>query len=517
MNGADALVRATVTAGVDVCFANPGTTEMAMVDAITRSGRMRAVLALFEGVGSGAADGYARIAGKPATVMLHLGAGLGNATANLHNARRAQSPVVNWVGDHSTWLLPYDPPLASDIESIARGTSKWVHTSRTADRIAFDAVEAVRVAQEPVPGVATLIVPMDLAGMDLPDTTPLPVAAPLTRAASPSAAWIETIARALQEAGSPLILLGGHACDAAALSAAARLASVTQATVMFEAFPRCARREPGLLSPERLGYLPIMARGQLAAVDLIVTIGADRPAIYFGYAGEAPTLWPEQARVLDATEGCVRPHDALEALCAACGAPRTATTGPQRAELAAPTGMLQPETICRSLAHALPENAIVVDEGITSSLPLYSSLTGAAPHDYLSCKGASIGFATPVATGAAVAARDRRVVTYVGDGSAMYTIQSLWTQARESLDVTTIVLQNDKYAILQMELMRAGGAIEGPGASLTELGGPSLDFAKMAESMGVPGRAVRDLESFQKALAESFATPGPMLISCVFD
>jgi acetolactate synthase I/II/III large subunit len=518
MNGADALVRATTAAGVDVCFANPGTTEMAMVGAITRSGDMRAVLALFEGVASGAADGYARISGRPAAVMLHLGAGLGNATANLHNARRAQSPLVNWVGEHSTWLLPYDPPLASDIESIARGTSKWIRTSRTADRIAFDAVDAIRAATTHEPGVATLIVPMDLAEAPLPDGTPCPPPVRITPRSTPvETGMLEPLAEALRSARSPLLLLGGHAADARALRAAARLAEGLGARLLLEAFPRCTRREPGLPSPERLAHLPMVARPQLASHDVIVTVGADRPALYFGYDGQSPSLWPEGCRVFDATDGGSCPHDVLARLLDLVDSPREARAGVARTRLGKPSGRLEPQTISQAIAHHLPEDAIVVDEGITSSLPLYSTLEGAAPHDYLACKGASIGFALPVATGAAVAAPGRRVVAYVGDGSAMYTIQSLWTQAREGLDVTTVILQNDKYAILQMELMRAGGTLEGPGASLTELSAPSMDFTLVARGFGVPAREVRDLESLDAALTESFRTPGPMLISCVFD
>jgi acetolactate synthase I/II/III large subunit len=487
------------------------------VDATTRTGALRPVLALFEGVASGAADGYARIAGRPAVVMLHLGAGLGNATANLHNARRAQSPVVNWVGDHSTWLLPYDPPLASDIESIARGTSKWVRTTRTPGRLPFDAVDAVRAAIAPTPGVATLIVPMDFAEGPFPEGAVLPAPVAVTPvAASPAPEAVQQIVQALSEAKSPLVLLGGHASDATSLKDGARLAEAFGGKVLFEAFPRCARREPGLPSPERLGYLPVQARAQLAAHDVIVCIGADRPAIYFGYAGEAPELSAPGARVFDATDGGVDARAALSALCEAAPVrPEPAGIAPKQ-DMPDPTGSLQPQTICQVIARLLPSDAIVVDEGITSSLPLYGTLTGAAPHDYMGCKGASIGYATPVATGAAIAAPGRRVVTYVGDGSAAYTIQSLWTQAREQLDVTTIILQNDKYAILQMELMRAGGSLEGAGASLTELVRPSMSFAKLAEGFGVPGRKVRDLEAFKKALAESFATPGPMLISCLF-
>lgn len=491
---------------------------MAMVDAITRSKKMRPILALFEGVASGAADGYARVAGKPAAVMLHLGPGLANATANLHNARRAQSPVVNWVGDHSTWLLPYDPPLTSDIEAIARGSAKWIRTSRTTEQLPFDALEAIEAAYGPVAGVATLIVPMDIAEASLPERFVMPAAVTVKPQARPLAKeTIEATAKKLREAKNPLVLLGGHACDARALLDGARLAEAVKGKLLFEQFPRCARREPSLPSPEKLGYVPVMARSQLAGHDVVVIFGADRPAIYFGYAGEAPKLTTPDVEVIEPAAGGRNVHEALAALCGLLDAPKSpANVAGRAADAGEPKGALQPMTICQLLARLLPENAIVVDEGITSSLALYPALTGAVPHDYLACKGASIGFGTPVATGAAVAAPGRRVIAYAGDGSALYTIQSLWTQAREQLDVTTIILQNDKYAVLQMELLRAGGRLEGPGETLTEINKPTMNFASIAQGFGVPAVEVRDLGQLASALKKSFATPGPMLIACVF-
>ncbi len=517
MNGADALVKASRAAGIEVCFANPGTTEMAMVDALTRSKAMRPVLALFEGVASGAADGYARIAGKPASVMLHLGPGLGNATANLHNARRGQSPVVTWVGDHATWLLPYDPPLASDIAAIARGTSKWVRTASSLESLPFDAVAAVEAAISPIAGVATLVLPADLLEAELPAGFVMPAAAPAVRLAPPpSAATIESALGLIQAAKGPLFFLGGEATDARALKDATRLAEKVGGKVLFEQFPRCTRREPGLPSADKLGYLPFQARAQLADHDVVIVLGAGTPVPFFGYPGESPRLVANGASVFDPAAGGRDVHAALAALCDAAGAAKEPVARAGRIEQDEPSGALQPQTICQAIARHLPADAIVVDEGITSSLALYPSLTGALPHDYIACKGGSIGFGIPVATGAAIAAKGRRVIAYAGDGSAAYTIQALWTQAREQLDVTNIILANDKYAVLQMELMRSGGALEGAGSELTELDRPSLDFESIAKGFGVPARTVRDVESFVKALRESLGKSGPMLISCIF-
>jgi acetolactate synthase-1/2/3 large subunit len=517
MNGADALVSASRGAGVEVCFANPGTTEMAMVDALTRSKAMRPVLALFEGAASGAADGYARIAGKPASVMLHLGPGLGNATANLHNARRGQAPVVAWVGDHTTWLLPHDPPLASNIAAIAQGTSKWVRTASSVEGLATDAVAAVEAAISPVAGVATLILPADLLEAQVPAGFALPAPALATPfAPPPSPETVRQVMDLVRGAKSPLFFLGGPATNARGVVDATRLAEKTGGKVLFEQFPRCTRREPGLPSVEKLGYLPFQARAQLADHDVVIVLGAGTPVPFFGYPGESARLVAEGATVLDPAAGGRDVHAVLAALCDAAGAAARPQAKAGSAEQGDPEGALQPQTICQAIARYLPEDSIVVDEGITSSLALYPALTGAVPHDYIACKGGSIGFGVPVAAGAAVAAKGRRVVAYVGDGSAAYTIQALWTMAREGLDVTTIILANDKYAVLQMELMRSGGALEGAGSDLTELNRPSLDFESMARGFGVPARTARDLQTFVKALRESFATPGPMLINCVF-
>jgi acetolactate synthase-1/2/3 large subunit len=507
------LVAASAQADIDVCFANAGTTEMAIVDAMTRSGRIQPIPTLFEGVASGAADGYARIAGKAAAVLLHLGPGLANASANLHNARRARSPIVNWVGDHSTWMAPYDPPLNSDIESVAKGSSQWIHTCESAEQVGVDAVNAVRAAYGQKAGVATLILPADIMETQSPPGAyEQSSQVPKGHSRPVDAQTIETLAGVLKKAGSPLLLLGGPVLDARALHLGGRIAESVGGKVMVEQFPRCLRREPGLPAPERLAYLPFQARRQLAVHDVVVAVGTEAPVCFFGYEGQAPRLTAEGSRVFEPDgEGCCG-HQFLSALAEALDAPSNPQEVARSRGSADVAGALHPGTVCRVLAEQLPEEAIVVCEGITSALPLYGSLEGAASHDLLTCKGGAIGFGTPAATGAAVAAPDRRVVTYVGDGSASYTLQALWTQARMGLNVTTIVLANQKYAVLQLELMRLGAKVEGAGRALTDIGNPSLDFSLLARGFGVPGRRVETLDEFAAALETSFATPGPFLI-----
>lgn len=514
-SGADAVIAASAAEGIDVCFANAGTTEMALVGALDRQSAIQAIPVLFEGVASGAADGFARIADRPASIMLHLGPGLANAGANLHNARRAQSPVVCWVGDHATWLAPYDPPLSSDVDGIAQGWSKWVRHGYNAHELARDAGDAVRTAATHQQGVATLVLPMDQ--LELPCEAVHcsgPTSSMRLKGTYVDQAEVERVATYLRAAERPLLLLGGVACDEDALTNATSIAHAVGGSVMLEQFPRAVRRAPHLPSPPRLAYLPFQARAQLANHDLVVALGADPPVCFFGYQGEEPRLTRNDSLVVTTSAK----SDARTTLAALADCfPHTAFRPAPRSELPGSTtthGALNAYKLCGSLARALPEEAIVVCEGITSSLPLYPALRHAAPHHLLTCKGGAIGFGTPAATGAAVAAPDRRVITYVGDGSMIYTIQSLWTQARESLDVTTIVLVNRKYAVLQMELLRSGGGVDkGAGHALTDLGTPNLDFVALAKGFGVPGRDVYDVAAFNAALRESLATPGPMLIA----
>jgi len=443
-------------------------------------------------------------------VLLHLGPGLANASANLHNARRAQSPVVNWVGDHATWLLEHDPPLASDIESIAKGTSQWIRTPMETASVQRDAAESVQVAFGPPAGVTPLILPADVMSAEAPP--PEAITQPAKAEVKTNPAQIEQCASQLREAKSPVLLIGGHALDAESLRNAHRLATATGAEVLLERFPRCMRRERSLPSPEKLAYLPFQARAQLAGKDLVLCLGADAPACFFGYEGQEPVLTDPDSTVAFPAALSEDPAAALAALCNAVDAKHyKAVDLPAPAE--SPKGSLNPESICGHIARQLPENAIVVDEGITSSLSLYPALRGAAPHDYLACKGGSIGFATPVSTGAALAAPDRPVICYVGDGSAAYTLQSLWTQANAGLNVTTIVIVNHSYAVLQMELMRTGSPLEGAGQILTEITNPQLDYEHLARGFGVPARKATTAEEFDEALAASLAESGPSLIA----
>ena len=513
MNGAQTLIRTLVASGVDVCFANPGTSEMHFVAALDDVPEMRAVLGLFEGVVTGAADGYGRMTGRPAATLLHLGPGLGNGIANLHNARRARTPVVNVVGDHAVTHIAYDPPLASDIESLARPVSRWFRSSRTAHALAADAVDAVHGALGPPGGVATLVVPADLSWQEAGD--------PASRRPDPV---LETVgedavaqaAKALRSGETAVLLVGGQAVRNRGLLAAGRIAGATGAKLLCETFPARMERGAGLPPVERLGYLAEFTIAQLQGAKHLVLADAAAPVSFFAYPGVPGYLVPEGCEVHTLATASHDAAEALEALADALGTPPRpaglqAASRPDR-----PTGALNAQSLAAAIGALLPEGVVVSDEGNTSGIFVSGATAGAPRHDWLCLTGGAIGQGLPLATGAAVACPDRPVLCLEADGSAMYTLQSLWTQVREGLDVTTVVLNNGSYAILELELSRVGAGDPGPRArSMLDLKHPDLDFSVLASGMGVPAWRATTADEFTAQLERALATPGPALVEAV--
>ncbi len=513
MNGANALIRTLVDAGVDVCFMNPGTSEMHFVAALDDVPEMRGVLALFEGVATGAADGYARIAGRPAATLLHLGPGLGNGLANLHNARKGHTPVVNIVGDHATYHKQYDAQLESDIETVARNVSHWIRFSDDGNKLAADAAEAVAAACGPPGQVATLILPADVSWSD--GAEPAPPAPPTTPAALDPATVAE-IADVLRGDEPVALFVGGRACRADALVDASRIANTTGATLLAETFPARLERGAGRVPIDRLGYLAEFAAMQLDGLRHLVLVDAKSPVSFFAYPGKASDLVPEgcAVHVLAAPDG--DPAAALAALAEAVGAAPDAATIQAGARPELPTGPLTADGVCQAVGALLPDGAIVSDEGNTSGLFAAGHTAGAPAHDWLCLTGGAIGQGLPVALGAAVAAPDRRVIALQADGSAMYTLQAWWTMAREQLDVVTILFNNSSYAVLNMELGRVGAEAGGPKAKeMLDLHHPNLDFVALATGMGVPATRATTAEEFVDQLRTALATPGPTVIEAI--
>jgi acetolactate synthase I/II/III large subunit len=509
MNGAQALINTLVDGEVDVCFANPGTSEMHFVAALDTVPRMRGVLALFEGVATGAADGYARIAGRPAAVLLHLGPGLGNGLANLHNARRARVPMVVVVGDHATYHKKYDAPLESDIDALAGTVSGWVRRSVDSAGVGPDTAEAIATSRSGSQ-ISTLILPADASwseGGQVAQVQP-----PAERVGVGAAA---EVLGALRSGEPTVMLIGGEATRGPGLAAAGRIAQATGARVLCETFPARLERGAGIPTVERLAYFAEAVAAQLDGAKHLVLAGAKSPVSFFAYPGMPSDLVPAgcEVHVLAEHDGAT---DALarlaDDLAPGTTAPVAALSRPQL-----PSGALTSPAAADVIGALLPERAIVVDESNTSGLLLEKATAGAPAHDWLTLTGGAIGYAIPTAVGAAVAAPDRPVLCLESDGSAMYTISGLWTQAREHLDVTTVVYDNSAYDILRVELQRVGaGSTPGPKAlDLLDLSRPTMDFVKIAEGMGVPARRVGTAEEFADALRAAFAEPGPHLIDAV--
>jgi acetolactate synthase I/II/III large subunit len=513
MNGAQALIRTLVDAGVNTCFTNPGTSEMHFVAALDSVPEMRAVLGLFEGVATGAADGYARMSGRPAATLLHLGPGLGNGLANLHNARRAKVPLVNIIGDHATYHTQYDAQLQSDIETVARNVSRWVRTSQSTDQLARDAAEGVAAALGPPGEVATLILPADVSWSEGGQPAALPGAQP-PRAADEQA--VKAIAEALRGAGRSALLLGGRSLRRDGLMAAGRIAAATGASLLIETFPTRLERGAGLPVSERIAYVPELASVQLAGLRNLVLVDARAPVTFFAYPGKKSYLVPDGCDVLELASPDSDVLGSIDALVEALGAGRAQPVLQQQARPERPTGPLTAESACQAIAALLPEGAIVSDEAVTSGQTLAGDTAGGSTHDWLSLTGGAIGWGLPAAVGAAIACPDRPVIAVEGEGSAMYTIQSLWTMAREGLDVTAIIFNNRSYAILNMELqrVRAGSAGEKAKAQL-DLSQPDLDFVQIAGGLGVPSVRATTAEEFGSALERALAEPGPHLIEAI--
>jgi acetolactate synthase-1/2/3 large subunit len=513
MNGAESLLHSLIASGVNVCFGNPGTSEMHFVAALDAVDGMRPILGLFEGVVTGAADGYGRMAGKPAATLLHLGPGLANGLANLHNARRASSPVVNIVGDHASTHARFEAPLTSDIKGFARPVSHWIHSSSSALTVGADAARAVQASMEGAGQVATLILPADTAWSQVDAAAaPLPTPAP----ALVSGETIDRIAALARTGVRTAFLLRGKALQEQGLRAAGQIAAKTGARLLCDTFAPRLQRGAGRVPVERLPYFAEQVVEFLAGTELLVLVGAQPPVSFFAYPDKPSWLTPQGCRIAV----LAHPHEdgtaALESLVEALGAQHAISRASDRQDIEfSPNGPLDGESIMRSVARHLPENAIITEEA-SLAMAHYGLTESAAPHDFLTLTGGAIGSMMPVSIGAGVACPERKVVNLVGDGSAMYTLQSLWTMARENIDVVTVIYSNGGYRILANELKRVGARTDGAhAASMFDLGNPSLDWVALARGMGVEAIRAESRETFDSSLAHAMKRRGPMLIEAV--
>ena len=513
MNGAQIILQTAARAGIDLCFTNLGTTELPLALAFDAQPSVKPVLGLFEGVCTGAADGYGRMLDRPALTLLHLGPGLANGLANLHNAKRARAPIVNIIGEHMTGHIALDAPLTMDIEALAGTVSGWCKTTGSPRELAADMAEAITAAR--FGQIATLIVPNDYQLAQVPDET---IAAcdfafdPVDERVSGAAAQF------LQRARKAALLIGGRGLREEGLHAAARIKEWTGCDLLSDYLPGIMARGVGFPEITRIPYFPEQASELLARYDAIVICGTQEPVSFFGYAGiPGRLLAEEQPRTAITTQG-QDPIEALECLAEALGCP--CEVSPQvtaaRRYAAMPQGKLTAEKACQGLAALQPEGAIIVDEGVSSAFAYYALSHGLPPHDMLLNSGGAIGYGLPCAIGAAMACPDRPVLNLQADGSAMYTVQALWTQARQRLNVTTLVCANRSYGILKMEVARAGIPANGPNlAAVLDIDDPHLDWVKMAQAMGVAAVSVDTGEQLAAAVRQSLDEPGPHLIEMV--
>ena len=509
MNGAESLVRTLANCGVNQCFANPGTSEMHLVQAIDAVEDFNASLCLFEGVCTGAADGYARMKGVPATTLLHLGAGLGNGIANLHNCRRAGSPLINLIGDHAVHHVPYDAPLTSDVEAVAKPVSSWIRTSRTAHGVGQDALDAVAAAciPNPIPlgNIATLIIPADCAWGEGHIRS---AHASLAGHAAVDEARIRKLAQSIDS--TTMLMLDGNALTVEGMQAAGRIAAKTGCQLFTPTFPARVECGPDLPSLSRLTYFPEMVLATLEQFKKLVIVGGYEPVSFFAYQTIESYLVPDSVEVIQVSERHEDGVTALNCMAEELGAIDFEAMQGQRPEL--PSGELNARSIAQGLAAIAPDESIVsVDSGGGGAA--YDVMRGCVKHTWLNLTGGSIGGGGPVSLGAAIAEPSRPVFALLGDGGAMYTIQYLWTAAREKSNLTTVIYSNDQYNILEVEYFRMGNNEVGErAASLFDLGNPSISWVSVAEGLGVPGRRVTTAEELNEALAYSVNNDGPYLI-----
>ena len=514
MNGAESLLRTLVNSGVDTCFMNPGTSEMQFVAAADKQDDMRCVLGLFEGIVSGAADGYARMADKPAATLLHLGPGLANALANFHNAQRAATPIVNIVGDHATYHKQFDAPLASDVSAYASPVSGWIKEIESPADVPRLTQEAVLASQQAPGQIATLIVPADTAWNESIEPGSGIISRPKAEKCDESA--VIEAASALRSGEPTVMLIKGRALSEEGLAWASRIASKANVRVYFDTFTARVQRGAGRAAAERLPYFPELIVDTLAGTRHLIVVGSKPPVGFFAYPDKPSWLTPEDCEVHTLARPDQDGIDALQRLAQSMGVEQEPAVLTDYRKLDLPQGELNPETIGMAVAALLPENVIVAEEAITSGFALMPMSVCSHAHDWLMVPGGAIGGGMPLATGAAIACPDRKVLNLQADGSAMYTLQALWTQAREQLDVTTVIFANREYKILNIEFERVGAGEQGKIAhDMFSLDQPALDWVKLAGGMGVTAKKVRELDDFCKTLAAYLNEPGPNLIEVV--
>ena len=514
MNGADSLVQTLLDGGVDVCFTNPGTSEMHFVAALDRHHDMRCILGLQENVVTGAADGYARMLDKPASTLLHTGPGLANGFANLHNAKRAFVPIINIVGDHATHHVQYDSPLTSDIEGIAAPVSGWFRTSQSPTEVASDAAEAIQFANTAPGNISTLILPANTAWGDANGPAVTKAAPPPQ---TPGDKRIRAIAEVIRSGEPVLVLAANRALRDDAMELLSKITTSDSVDLLAQQSNGRIERGAGRVAMDRVRYPVDQALDQLSKYKHVILVAAKNPVAFFAYPNKPSLMMPEGSGVhtLVAREEDVM--GALDALVDELGVGKNNAKVSDKFLPPMPTGSLNQDVISLVLANMIPENAIISDESVSTGRRFFEDSYGSNPHSWIQVTGGAIGNGLPLATGAAIACPDRPVISLQADGSGMYTLQSLWTQAREGSNITTLIFSNRKYQILLGEMAGVGVLNPGPKAmDMMELDRPELDWVALAKGMGVDGGVATNATELAKQMERGLACEGPYLIEVIF-
>jgi acetolactate synthase-1/2/3 large subunit len=509
MNGAESLIHTLVAGEVDTCFANPGTSEMHFVSALDRVEGVKCVLGLSEIVVTGCADGYGRMRGRPAATLLHCGPGFTNGIANIHNARRALTPMLNIVGDHATYHRVFDAPLTSDLEGFAKSASHWVRSSVAASTVGADCAAAIKAANTAPGQIATLILPADTAWGEGGEVG-LVQAAPTRRLVDEPT--VAAVAAQIKVGGPTIFVLFGQALSEAGLVAANRVAHISGAKLKTNAQVSRMARGRGRVPVDRIPYSIDSALKVFEGVKNIILVGAKAPTAFFAYPNKPSLIAPKGSQTSVLARQDEDSIAALNALADFLGAPVNVPIPVDTRKPEILSGPFDPEAFALTFAALLPENAIVCEDAVTSGRALFAPTFNAAPNDWLQNTGGAIGFAFPCATGAAVASPGRKVVCLQADGAGMYSLQSLWTQVREQLDIVNVVFANSVYKILYGELLAVGAEPGRASNELFDLSRPHLDWVSLATGMGMESVSVNTLDAFADVFKSACNRRGPFLI-----
>ena len=514
MNGAAAFFKSLTHNGVEVVFSTPGTSEMQVVDEIGYSD-LKVVSCIFENTVTGAADGYYRIANKPALGLLHVGSGVTNALANMHNAARAGSSMIIYNGGVHQNHEVNDPEHGAKLRSpeLALAAADWIYEARTSHDLGQAAVQAVQAASRENGKIAFVYGPNNAVwgdtSLQLAKATP----GKKTRVDQYT---IKDVADSLIAGKKTAFILGGDALSEAGLNLLARIAEATDST-LYREWVNMKLIDGGAGRPavKRVDIDSNLAREEFAAFDQVVLVSARIPAPPFSYQSMPFTSLPEDLHVKTLAPKDSDVIAALQDLAKAVGVSRRVKTVNQRVKPAAPTGALNGLSIVASVVNALPKNAIVIDESWYEGYTLHAQLDFAEPHTLmLGAVGGAIGGGIPLAIGSAVAAPKRKVVVITGDWSMMQGIQSLWTVANQNLDICVVCLNNAGSASLESELarVRKGDAMP-KSLEMVDLVNPTIDYGEVSSGLGVPHTVATTAAEFHKQFETAMNTKGPHFIN----